>query len=331
MARSRAPKCLMAPRAKRQVSSQFPPELVERGRALRGAFPRQGDRWIATEKSRWALEDIMAEVLRGVSKKDARYVKGAFAEKTLFDYLTIHHHSYTALAWPLERRHPDKSYHQHNERNKLARAAKTEADWAQIWEKPLRPDRSDVRLRETFLVADVLEQLRDPKFLKALKKAATNNGDAQGVDELERAARREWARVDRERQRLEKLEGDGAFDFYVQATARLTKLPFEIHAIRAMAPYMGPDFRKKLLKLADDAVIEVGKTIAAIKDIDKIEALQAKAASSTFDAEAATAQAHADRLANGRKGAQYGVRVNLHPDEQAQSKHSPTGLPSSSG
>ena len=316
------------------MPNQFPPELIERGRALRSASPPPDDkgRWKLTWEIHWGLEDLMMEVLKDVPSYDRSGVQSNFAKEIGFSHNLVLHHSSTAPNWPRQRRNPAYSYAQHERRNRAAKKARTEEDWARIWDEPIGGSAT---------LTQLLEQLQDPEVMKALRGLAAGNKKARleeaariaetDQEDLERAAKREWAKADKERQRLEKLGLNNANDFYIQASTRLAKLPMEVHAVQNMAQFVTPYMRGELLKLADRVMDELKRTTTAVKDIDKIAAIKAKAARTDFEAEAAVAQAHADRLANGRARTPYGVSVNLQPAEQTQGEHPPTELPSSSG
>lgn len=325
--------------------SQFPPELVERGRALRSTSPPSPSRWKPrSDEDRWALATLMGEAVKDFPEEDRADVVGDFARDCGFRHNQLLHPSYVGQSWPLERRNPAKSYTQHERLNQKARKAQTEEDWAHIWDEPA-PTRASSRAPSTespdlskASAAQLLERLQDPRTLRALRRLATDNKQARleearqiaerDQEDREKAAKREWARVDRERQRLEKLGANEPNDFFVQASTRLVRFPAEMAVIETMAEYMTPFMREKLLKLADDVVGEVQSAMAAVKNIDKIIALKARAARTEFEAEAAQAKAHADRLSNGRSRTQYGVHVNLSSD---QGNQAPSELPTSSG
>lgn len=311
--------------------SQFPPALIERGRALRSAFPLDND-------GRWALSDLVVEVVGDVPKAGRSGLMQVFSVEVDIKYNVLLHHFYTGKDWPLEHRNSAHTYAQHERRNKLATHARTEEDWANLWGVKLSPK---VTGKPGQSQKFSFEQLLDPTVTKAMRRWAADDKKRLAAEEAERvaeavrgnrlaAARREANRADKERQRLEKLGANNAIDFYNQAYTRLAKLPVEVTMVEEAARFMTPYMRGELLRLIEQVDKELHRSISAIKNIERIEASKRLAASTPYEDEAISALAFADRLANGGPPTQYGVRVNLSPDDQAQGKHASTGLPTPS-
>lgn len=332
------------------MPNQFPPELVEKGRALWSAAPLVGqddpsltkkERQELISKWKWARDMEFANVMRdaiGDAPENARTkLISAFGLEIGRSDNSIRHFYYTGAAWPDERRDPAQSFWKHYRHNDHAREACTEEDWADIWNKPLKRDLKRAQKQDhadedqgsgTDAGVDIgllLEQLRDPVVYQTLQMLVA------GESELSKQAKRVFGLADKARRESQKHNGTRPLDYYNYAIARLTKLSLEAVLIEQEARFMVPDMRARLLKTGDQVVTSLTATLGAVKNIDRIAALKAQAAGTSYEPERKTAIDHAERLATERLSAQYGVSVNLNPSNQDAGERGPTGLPTSAG